>query len=104
MKINTTQQYINQSYTANNANTTANTSADQGKQSQESLSDSINLSSTTKDLQKISAAAAEKSDDRTQQRALMVEDLKQQVQANQYTVNAEQVAEKMIGSIMNEVG
>lgn len=102
MKINSMQQYINQSYAANNANanTTANTSADQGKQSEETFSDSINLSSTTKDLQKISAAAENAPMDRTQ----MVETLKQQVQAGQYTVNAEQVAEKMIGSILNEVG
>ena len=100
MKINSTPQYINQSYAANNADTTAKTSADQGKQSEKTLSDSINLSSTTMDLQKISAASAEEPKDRAQ----MVENLKQQVQSNQYTVNAEQVAEKMIGSIMNEVG
>ena len=102
MKINSTQQYIHQSYAANNANTkiTANTSADQGKRSEELLSDRINLSSTTRDLQKISDAAAKAPKDR----AGMVEDLKQQVQSNQYTVNAEKIAEKMIGSIMNEVG
>jgi len=100
MKINSTPQYINQSYTANNANTAANTSADQGKQSEETPSDSINLSATTRDLQKISAASGREPEDR----ARMVEDLKQQVQANQYTVNAEQVADKMIGSIMNEIG
>ncbi len=100
MKINSTQQYINQSYAANNANTTANSSAGQAKQSEEPLSDSINLSSTTRDLQKISVASAEEPKDRAQK----IEDLKQQVQSNQYTVNAEQVAEKMIGSIMDEVG
>ena len=101
MKITSTQQYINQNYAANNANanTTANTSADQGKQSGGSPSDSINLSSTTKDLQKISAASVEDSKDRTQ----MVEDLKQQVQSNQYTAKAELVADKIIGSSMNEV-
>lgn len=100
MKINPTQQYINQSYAANNTNTTANPSADQAKKSEEPLSDSINLSSTTRDLQKISAASAEEPKDRAQK----VEDLKQQVESNQYTVNAEQVAEKMIGSIMDDVG
>ncbi|MDX9963044.1 flagellar biosynthesis anti-sigma factor FlgM [Desulfobacter postgatei] len=104
MKINSTQQYINQSYAANNAkantSASANTPADQGKQSEETLSDTINLSSTTRDLQKISAASAEEPKGRAQ----MVENLKLQVQSNQYTVNAEQVAEKMIGSIMNEVG
>lgn len=101
MKINSTQQYINQSYAANNANTTtANTSADQGNQSGETPSDRINLSPTTRDLQKISAASTKE----PKERAQMVEGLKKQVQSNQYTVNAEQVAEKMIGSIMNEVG
>jgi negative regulator of flagellin synthesis FlgM len=101
MKINSTQQYINQSYAANNANanTTANTSADQGKQTQEPIADSINLSSTTRDLQRIEAASAEE----PKERAQMVEDLKQQVQSNQYTVNADQVAEKMIGAIMDEM-
>lgn len=100
MKIsNSTQQYINQSYAANNANATANTSAEQGKQPQERPADSINLSSTTRDLQRIEAASAEE----PRERAQMVEDLKQQVQANQYTVNADQVAEKMIGSIMDEM-
>ena len=101
MKItNNTQQYINQSYAANNTNTAANTSTDQEKRADSTLSDSINLSATTRDLQKISAAADTEPDDRAQK----VEELKQQVQANQYTVNAEQVAEKMIGSIMDEVG
>jgi len=99
MKINSTQQYINQSYAANNANTTAKTTAEQGKQAEDPPSDSINLSTTTRDLQKISIASAEEPKDRAQ----TVEDLKQQVQSNLYTVNAEQVAEKMIGSIMNEV-
>ena len=100
MKINFSQQYINQSYAAGNANTTANASVDQAKQSEEPLSDSINLSSTTRDLQKISAASADDPKDRAQK----VEALKQQVQSNQYAVNAEQVAEKMIGSIMNDGG
>ena len=99
MKINSTQQYINQSYAANNTNTTAKTSADQAKKSEEPLSDSINLSATTRDLQKISAASAQE----PEERARKVENLKQQVQANQYTVNAEQIAEKMIGSIMDGV-
>jgi len=97
--INSTQQYINQSYAAGNANATANTSADQAKQSEEPLSDSINLSATTRDLQKISVASADEPKDRAQK----VEDLKEQVESKQYTVNAEQIAEKMIGSIMDDM-
>ena len=101
MKItNSPQHYINQSYATNNANA-ANASANQEKMTEEApASDSINLSSTTRDLQKISAAAQTEPADRAQK----VEELKLQVQANQYTVNAEQVAEKMIGSIMDELG
>nr|WP_321402899.1 flagellar biosynthesis anti-sigma factor FlgM [uncultured Desulfobacter sp.] len=104
MKItNNTQQYINQSYAANNANantTATNTSADQGTQTQERLADSINLSSTTKDLQRIATESAKEPEARVQ----MVADLKEQVQTGQYTVNAEKVAEKIVGSILNEVG
>jgi negative regulator of flagellin synthesis FlgM len=100
MKIsNSTQNYINQSYAA--ANKAAEQAANQEKPAEETVAtDSINLSSTTRDLQKISAAAETEPENREQ----LVEDLKQQVQANQYTVNAEQVAEKMIGSIMDELG
>jgi negative regulator of flagellin synthesis FlgM len=105
MKIsNASQNYINQSYTnaANTSNSgTAGKSGSQEKPAEETVArDSINLSSTTRDLQKIAAA----SETEPTGRAQMVQDLKDQVQANQYTVNAEQVAEKMIGSIMDELG
>ncbi len=101
MKISSsTQNYINQTY-ANQANSVANTQTPKTeKPADEAASDSINLSPTTRDLQKISAAM----DTEPTDRATLVADLKQQVQANQYTVNAEQVAEKMIGSLMNELG
>ncbi len=102
MKIsNSTQNYINQSYANQTANQAANTAANKEKPAEETVAtDSINLSSTTRDLQKISAAAETEPANREQ----LVEDLKQQVQANQYTVNAEQVAEKMIGSITDQLG
>ena len=102
MKIsNNTQQYINQSYTNAVGNAANNTAANSKKSNEETVAtDSINLSSTTRDLQKISAASTIEQPDR----AKKVEDLKQQVQTNQYTVNAEQVAERMItGSFMNEL-
>ncbi len=98
MKISTTQNYINQTY-ANQTNSAAQAPKTE-KPADEAASDSINLSPTTRDLQKISAAM----DTEPTDRATLVADLKQQVQANQYTVNAEQVAEKMIGSLMNELG
>jgi negative regulator of flagellin synthesis FlgM len=102
MKIsNSTQNYINQSYANQAATKAAEQAANQEKPAEETVAtDSINLSSTTRDLQKISAAAETEPENREQ----LVADLKQQVQSNQYTVNAEQVAEKMIGSIMDELG
>ncbi len=98
MKIsNSTQNYINQTY-ANQANSAANPQAQKAeKPADEMAGDSINLSQKTRDLHKISSAMDTEPTDRSK----LVADLKQQVQANQYTVNAEQVAGKMIGSIMD---
>ncbi len=101
MKIsNSTPNYINQTY-ANQAANKTKAASNQDKPSDDAIAaDSINLSSTTRDLQKISVAAETEPAGREK----LVQDLKQQVQNNQYTINAEQVAEKMIGSIMDELG
>lgn len=97
MKIsNSTQNYINQTY-ANQTNPAANSPSKLEKPVDELKMDSLNISPITRDLQKISAAM----DTEPTERTTLVADLKQQVQAGQYTVNAEQVAEKMVGSIMN---
>jgi len=99
MKIsNSTQNYINQTY-ANQTNPAGNSPSKLEKPVDELATDSLNISQTTRDLQKISAAM----DTEPTERTTMVADLKQQVQAGQYTVNAEQVAEKMVGSIMNSL-
>jgi flagellar biosynthesis anti-sigma factor FlgM len=98
MKIsNSTQNYINQTY-PNQTNPAGNSAAKLEKPADERM-DSLNISPTTRDLQKISAAM----DTQPIERTTMVADLKQQVQAGQYTVDAEQVAEKMVGSIMNDL-
>jgi len=94
MKISNTQLYINQSY---------NTSTTAPKKAKEDTvaGDSISLSSTTLDLQKISAAAKAEQPDRVK----LVEDLKQQIETNQYTVNADQLADKILtGALVNELG
>ncbi len=95
MKISNTN-YIQQPYTNPPAAKT-----EKGRTPSPSIAgDSINLSSTTRDLQKISVA----SESDAESRAKLVQDLKQKVQANQYTINAEQIAEKMItGFFTNEV-
>ena len=94
MKISNTN-YINQTYANQPAAKTAKT-----KPAAAAPGDSINLSATTRDLQKISAASQADPENR----AKRVQELKQKVETNQYTVNAEKVAEKMIGSIMDELG
>jgi len=63
-----------------------------GRQADELQSDTIKLSDTTRDLQKISQAMEAEPADRKKQ----VSDLKDQVQAGLYNVNAQTVAEKMM--------
>ncbi|NOX34845.1 MAG: flagellar biosynthesis anti-sigma factor FlgM [Deltaproteobacteria bacterium] len=100
MKIsNSTPSYINQTY-ASQANNVASQNLKHGKNSDETLSDSISFSGRTKDLQKISKAMETEPQDREK----LVADIKQKVETNQYNINAETVADKMVGFIMNEIG
>ncbi len=99
MKITSTcQNYINQTY-ANPA-----TSAGNGKASNADVNqvkqDSISLSATTRDLQKISEASQVVPKDRSEK----VQALKAQVEANQYTINAAQIADKIVGNVLDEIG
>ncbi len=101
MKIsNTTPNYINQTY-SNQADNAANLKSQKtaDESTIEPKSDSINLSDTTKDLQKISQAMETESPDR----AKYVADIKQQVETNQYNINAENVAEKILGTSLDEI-
>ncbi|WDP89600.1 MAG: flagellar biosynthesis anti-sigma factor FlgM [Desulfobacter sp.] len=96
MKItNTPPTYINQTY-ANQSNRTVKSKALKS----DVKTDSINLSSTTRDMQKISAASQTDPENRIKK----VEELKAKVQSNQYSVNADQVAEKMLGHFLDELG
>jgi len=101
MKItNTTPSYINQTYAKQADKSVANQNLKTTETAtNEPLTDSINLSDRTKDLQKISKALDTEPADRKKQ----VEDIKLQVKSNQYDINAETIAEKMIGSHMNEL-
>ena len=102
MKISgPTPNYIQQTYTSrNNQQTNATSRTKTGSGGEEPRGDSINLSQTTRDLQKVD----QNLDTQSSERARRVAQLKEQVEAGQYTVNAEQVAEKMVGSIMDELG
>ncbi len=91
MKISgSAANYINKAYTGK-----TNPAAVQAKidrQADELKTDNIKLSETTKDLQKISQAMETEPADRAQQ----VSDIKDQVQAGQYNINAQKVAENMV--------
>ena len=100
MKISdTTPNYINQTYT-NQTNTAGGQNPNTLKSTEDAQTDSINLSPRTKDLQQISKALDTEPVDRQK----LVADIKLQVENDQYNVNAEQVAEKIVGSFMNEFG
>ncbi len=99
MKIsNTTPNYINQTYANQTKGAAQNLKSP--KAAEEGLTDSINLSSRTKDLQKISKAMETDSTERDK----FVSDIKLQVENDQYNVNAEKVAEKIVGAFMDELG
>ncbi len=63
-----------------------------GRQADELQSDTIQLSDTTRELQKIRQAMETEPADRAQQ----VSDLKDQVRTGRYNVNAQKVAEIMV--------
>jgi len=94
MKIsNTTPNYINQAYAGQMSNT-ANQNLKSQKPADE-ITDSINLSNETKLRQKISIAM----ENEPVERKKYVADIKQQVETNQYIVNAE----KIVGSLMDQI-
>jgi flagellar biosynthesis anti-sigma factor FlgM len=100
MKIsNTTPNYINKTYT-NQTNTSAGQNLKSPKPAEEIQGDSLNLSSRTKELQKISSSMETESADRQK----YVADIKQQVENNQYNVNAEKIAEKIVGAFADNFG
>jgi negative regulator of flagellin synthesis FlgM len=104
MKIaDSTPHYINQAYT-NSANTAANQTLKSQKTADpvvnEIRTDSISFSDRTKDLQKISKAMETDPVDRKN----YVADIKSKVETGQYTMNAETVAEKMVGFVLNGLG
>lgn len=102
MKISgPTPNYIQQTYSNQNSQQPAAApQGNTGSTGEEVRGDSINLSEKTRDLQKVSQNLENQPAEREQR----VAELKEQVEAGQYTVNAERVAEKMVGSIMDELG
>lgn len=96
------QTYVNPSINQGYAGPAARVRQEKSPVEHDSLEtrmDRIHLSERTRDLQRIRQAME------TQEpgRAEHFREIKNQVQANQYTIDAEQIAEKMIGSIMNKL-
>ncbi len=103
MKIsNSTPNYINQTY-ANQTKPASAQNQKSFKSAEEAAagqpSDSINLSTRTKDLQKISSALETPSVERQK----YVSDIKEKVESSQYNVNVEAVAQKMAQNFIDEI-
>ena len=99
MKVsNTTPNYINQVYAGQIGNI-ANQTLKSQKPADE-ITDSINFSDQTKTLQKINKAMENEPADRKK----YVADIKQKIETDQYNINAETIAEKLVGSIMDQFG
>jgi len=97
MKIsNSTPSYVNQTY-QNQANAAASQNQKSQLPADEVPSDSINLSGRTKDLQKITRSM----DANSVERQKYVDQIKLKVENNQYNVNAEIVASKMLGELFD---
>ena len=94
MKINTTTNHINQAYNSQTNGVTPQSQKPKvpADETQKENTDSVNLSGKTKDLQKISKAIETESTARQD----LVTDLKQRVENNQYNINAEGIAQKII--------
>lgn len=100
MKIsNSTTNYINQAYSHLKPNAGAPAASRLEKTHSEAAGDSINLSERTKELQKIEKALEIEPGARKE----MVARLKESIQQGQYTVDAEKIASKMAGSLLNDI-
>ncbi len=100
MKItNANTNLVNQAYTIP-VNRNQNKIPDKEKTDKQTIVDSVSLSTGTKDLQKVFTAMEVEPKDRNARVAA----LKNEVIQGQYTVNAEKVASKMAGYLLNELG
>ncbi len=94
------QSYINQNYAKPTANDRTVDQGDVKKENQKSSeSDNISLSQTTLDRQSIDNNMDKVQPDRDNH----VQALKEQVEAGQYNVHADKVAEKMVGFYMDDL-
>lgn len=101
MKIsNSTSNIVNQAYGNNAAQqnaANANTKTEKGKEVNPSAN--VDLSNRTKDIQKISQALENEPVAMSEK----VSKLKKEVEENRYNVDANKVADKIVGSLLDEI-
>jgi negative regulator of flagellin synthesis FlgM len=99
MKISNSN-LVNQAYNNNIVHQNqAATNAKTGKIKEPNLSSNVDLSNRTKDVQKIARAIEDEPVSMTEKLA----SLKKQVDTNQYNIDADKIADKMVGSILDEI-
>ena len=99
MKIsNSTTNLVSQAYGNNTAHqNAANTKSEKGKEA--NPSSNVALSNRTRDIQKISQALENEPVAMSEK----VSRLKKEVEENRYNVDADKVAGKMVGSLLDEI-
>jgi negative regulator of flagellin synthesis FlgM len=99
MKISNSN-LANQAYNSNivHQNQTA-INAKTEKIKEPNLSSNVDLSNRTKDVQKIAQAI----EDAPVSMSEKLASLKKQVNTNQYNIDADKIADKMVGSILDEI-
>ncbi|MCK5541851.1 MAG: flagellar biosynthesis anti-sigma factor FlgM [Desulfobacterales bacterium] len=101
MKIsNSTTNLINQAYGNNTVHqNAANANAKSERNKETNPSANVDLSSRTKDMQKISQALENEPVAMSEK----VIKLKQEVNENRYNIDADKIAGKMVGLLLNEI-
>ena len=102
MKISgSTPNYINQSYASqSNSVTKINLEQKKGHSPDPIKQDSLSFSEKTRDLARINQNMDQSPTDREKR----IADLKEQIQNKQYDVQPDQLAEKMLNSVMDDLG
>ena len=95
--ININRQFIQKTYGKNTDIKQDRQATESVKTPEKKVTDSVVLSSATKDMQKVSAYM----DTQPEQRTEKIAELKSMVEQGMYTVDPAKVAEKMVGTFLN---
>ncbi|OQY00672.1 MAG: flagellar biosynthesis anti-sigma factor FlgM [Desulfobacteraceae bacterium 4572_130] len=90
---------INQTYSSKTSDKIKKENSNIKEETGQRDSDKVNLSNRTKDIQKIFTAMDNNVENK--ERATRIANIKEDVQANKYKVDAEKIAEKMVKFLMD---